>query len=142
MMKTLVAASGLGCCQVGADIRTQVLEASSDQKEHCRKNDETPLSMDKSGGAQRRRAAAGIRLAERSVQLSDRRPSKVTRSDLIASSRAPSSASDGNSIAVPDMCYRRSGKTPKRANTENDGIPFFCMGSQRIAPGPSPPPQN
>ena len=34
------------------------------------------------------------------------------------------------------------GETPKRANTENDGIPFFCMGSQRIAPGPSPPPQN
>ena len=34
------------------------------------------------------------------------------------------------------------GETPKRANTKNDGIPFFCMGSQRIAPGPSPPPQN
>ena len=34
------------------------------------------------------------------------------------------------------------GRIAENAKPEDDGVPFFCMGSKRIAPGPSPPPKT
>ena len=53
----------------------------------------------------------------------------------------------GRSCQCAHTCATRHvlttfGRIAENAKPEDDGVPFFCMGSKRIAPGPSPPPKT